>query len=79
MAPHLICLIEMVQMRGHNIRLHAELTKILPNYHHLLSRAFNTYGNAMDCPLDSTYIQCYFISQEHIKILSVEYACMRHT
>ena len=29
-TPHLI------QMRGHNICLYAELTKIIPNYHQIL-------------------------------------------
>ena len=32
MTPHLNRLIETVQMRGHNICFHAELTKIIPNY-----------------------------------------------
>ena len=35
-TPHLNRLIEMVQLRGHNIRFYAELTKIIPNYHHRL-------------------------------------------
>ena len=41
MTPHLNCLIESVQMRGHNKLFYAALTKIIPNYHQiiLLSRA----------------------------------------
>ena len=35
-TPHLNRLIETVQMRGHNIWFHAELTKIIPNYHQIL-------------------------------------------
>ena len=35
-APLLNCLIETVQMRGHNIGFFAELTKIIPNYHQIL-------------------------------------------
>ena len=30
------CLIEMVQMRGHNLRFYAELKKIIPDYHQIL-------------------------------------------
>ena len=30
-------LIKMIQMRGHNICLYAELIKIIPNYHQILS------------------------------------------
>ena len=33
---HLNRLVETVQMRGHNICLYAELTKIIPNYHQIL-------------------------------------------
>ena len=33
---HLNCLIETVQMRGHNIYFCAEMTKIVPNYHQVL-------------------------------------------
>ena len=33
MTPHLNGLVETVQMRGNNIYLYAELTKIIPNYH----------------------------------------------
>ena len=33
---HLNCLIETVQMRGHNICLYAELTKIIHNHHQIL-------------------------------------------
>ena len=36
-TPHLNRLIETVQMRGHNIWLCAELTKIVSNYHQILS------------------------------------------
>ena len=36
MTPHLNCLIETVQMRGHNIRFDGELTKIIPNYQQIL-------------------------------------------
>ena len=36
MTPHLNCLIEMVQMRGHNISFYAELTNIIPIYHQIL-------------------------------------------
>ena len=36
MTPHLNCLIETVQMRGHNICFYAELTKIISNYHKIL-------------------------------------------
>ena len=32
-TPHLNCLTETVQMRGHNICFYAELTKFSPNYH----------------------------------------------
>ena len=49
MTPHLNCLDETVQMRGHNISFYAELTKIIPNYHKysLLSRAlYNRSGYA---------------------------------
>ena len=35
-TPHLNRLNETVQMRGHNIRFYAELTKIIPNYHQIL-------------------------------------------
>ena len=35
-TPHLNCLVETVQMRGHNICFCAELTKIIPYYHQLL-------------------------------------------
>ena len=35
-TPDLNCLIEMVQMRGHNICFYAKLRKIIPNYHQLL-------------------------------------------
>ena len=31
-TPHLNRLVETVQMRGHNVCFHAELTKIIPNY-----------------------------------------------
>ena len=34
--PHLNCLDETVQMRGHNIWFYAELTKIIPKYHQIL-------------------------------------------
>ena len=37
-TPHLNRL-ETVQIRGHNICFYAELTKIIPNYHQILSRA----------------------------------------
>ena len=37
-TPHLNRLVETVQMRGHNICFYAELTKIIPNYHHKYSR-----------------------------------------
>ena len=40
MTPHLNRLIETVQMRGHNIRLYAELTKIITKCS-LLSRALH--------------------------------------
>ena len=36
MTPHLNCLIETFQMRSRNICFYAELTKHIPNYHHLL-------------------------------------------
>ena len=32
-TPHLNCLVETVQMRGHNICFNAELTEIILNYH----------------------------------------------
>ena len=35
--PHLNHLIETVQMRAHNICFYAELTKIIPNYHQILT------------------------------------------
>ena len=35
--PHLNCLIKTVQMRGHNICFYAELTKIIPNYHLIIT------------------------------------------
>ena len=35
MTPHLNCLNETVQMRGHNICFYAELTKSFPIYHQL--------------------------------------------
>ena len=35
-TPHLNRLVKTVQMRGHNIRFYAELTKIIPNYHQIL-------------------------------------------
>ena len=35
--PHLNCLVETVQMRGHNICFYAELTKIVLNYHQIYS------------------------------------------
>ena len=34
-TPHLNRLVETVQMRGHNVYFYAELTKIIPNYHHI--------------------------------------------
>ena len=35
-TPHLNrCLVETVQMRGHNICFYAELTKHIPNYHQI--------------------------------------------
>ena len=37
MTPHLNRLGETVQIRGHNICFYAELTKIIPNYHQILS------------------------------------------
>ena len=40
MTPHLNCLIETVQMRGHNICFYVELTKIIPNYHQILCSAY---------------------------------------
>ena len=36
LTPHLNRLVKMVQMRSHNIRFHAKLTKIIPNYHQIL-------------------------------------------
>ena len=35
-TPHLKLLIEMVQVKGHNICFYEELTKIIPNYHQIL-------------------------------------------
>ena len=35
-TPHLNCLEEMVQMRGHNVCFYAEITKIIPNCHKIL-------------------------------------------
>ena len=35
-TPHLNGLVEMAQMRIHNICFYAELTKIIPNYHQIL-------------------------------------------
>ena len=35
-TPHLNRLDETVQMRGHNICFHTELTKNIPNYHQIL-------------------------------------------
>ena len=35
-TPYLNRLVETVQMRVHNIRFHAELTKIISNYHQIL-------------------------------------------
>ena len=35
-TPHLNCLIETVQMRGHNRCFYAKFTKIIPNYHQIL-------------------------------------------
>ena len=35
-TSHLNCLVETVQMRDHNKYLHAEFTKIIPNYHQIL-------------------------------------------
>ena len=34
-TPHLNCLVEMVQMRGHNIRFYTKLIKSIPNYHQI--------------------------------------------
>ena len=34
--PHLNRLVKTVEMRGHNICLYAELTKIIRNYHQIL-------------------------------------------
>ena len=36
-TPHLNRLTETVQMRGYNICFYVELTKIIPNYHQILS------------------------------------------
>ena len=36
MTRHLIRLVEVVQMRGHNKHFCAKLTKIIPNYHQIL-------------------------------------------
>ena len=35
-TPHLNCLIETVQMSGHNLCFYAGLTKIIPYYHQIL-------------------------------------------
>ena len=35
-TPHLTCLVETVQMRGHNICFYAELAKNIPNYHKII-------------------------------------------
>ena len=35
-TPHLNRLDKTVQLRGHNIHFYAQLTKIIPNYHHIL-------------------------------------------
>ena len=35
-TPHLNCLFERVQMRGHNLCFYAELTNIISNYHQIL-------------------------------------------
>ena len=32
-TPHLNHLIEMVQMRGHNVCFYIEFTRMIPNYH----------------------------------------------
>ena len=37
MTPHLNRLVETVQMRGHNICLYSELTKIIPTYPQIFS------------------------------------------
>ena len=36
MTPHLNCLIETVQMRGHNVCFFEDLIKIIPYYHQIL-------------------------------------------
>ena len=35
-TPHLNCLVNTVQMRGHSICFYTELIKIIPNYHQIL-------------------------------------------
>ena len=40
MTPHLNRLNETVQMRGHNICFHSELTKIYPNYQQIVPQIY---------------------------------------
>ena len=51
-TPYLNCLENTVQMRGHNVCIYAELTKIIPKYHRILSRAL------LNVPLISENIVC---------------------
>ena len=41
-TPHLNRLIKTVQMSGHNICFHAELTKIIPNYQQILHLIYSS-------------------------------------
>ena len=58
MTPHLNHLIEMVQMRDHNISFSAELTKIIPYYHQILpiilSSAHIIFVSAMTSTINFT-------------------------
>ena len=41
-TPHLNCLYEMVQMKGHNVCFYAELTTIIPHYIQLLLLTYSS-------------------------------------
>ena len=45
MTPHLNCLDKAVQIIGHNICVYAELAKIIPNYHQILT-LIKIFGNS---------------------------------
>ena len=56
-TSHLDCLLEMVQMRGHDICFYAALTKIIPFYHQILPLI---YGSAEPVQYGFQHDFCYY-------------------